>query len=58
MSVSVWARFADGDIRKIESRFAPAERAELNTAVAATEVQGARLPDSVLVYTEVEAAVR
>nr|WP_315185044.1 aldo/keto reductase [uncultured Albidiferax sp.] len=36
-------------------RFTPAERTELNTAVAAIEVQGARLPDSVLVYSEVEA---
>ncbi|BDT67539.1 hypothetical protein os1_17160 [Comamonadaceae bacterium OS-1] len=39
-------------------RFTPAERAELNAAVAAVEVQGARLPDSVLVYSEVEAAVK
>ncbi|WP_367850116.1 aldo/keto reductase [Rhodoferax sp. WC2427] len=39
-------------------RFTPAERAELNTAVAAIEVQGARLPDSVLVYSEVEAAAK
>jgi hypothetical protein len=39
-------------------RFTPAERADLNTAVTAIEVQGARLPDSVLVYSEVEAAVR
>ncbi|PJC99592.1 aldo/keto reductase [Janthinobacterium sp. BJB1] len=35
-----------------------AELAELNQAVAAIEVQGARLPDAVLAYSGVEAAVR
>lgn len=36
----------------------PAEVAELNQAVAAITVQGARLPDAVLAYSGVEAAVR
>nr|WP_315185055.1 hypothetical protein [uncultured Albidiferax sp.] len=39
-------------------RFTPAKRAALNTAGAAIEVQGARLLDSVLVYSEVEAAAK
>lgn len=39
-------------------RFTPAERAELNIAVAAIKVQGARLPDSVLVYSDVEALAK
>lgn len=38
--------------------FTTAEFAELDAAVAAIEVQGARLPDSVLVYSEVEAPAR
>ena len=36
----------------------PAEVAELNQAVATITVQGARLPDAVLAYSGVEAAVR
>jgi len=36
-------------------RFQPAELAELNAAVRATEVRGARLPDQVLVFSGVEA---
>ncbi|MDZ5636272.1 aldo/keto reductase [Janthinobacterium sp. GMG1] len=39
-------------------RFTTAEVAELNQAVAAIPVQGARLPDAVQVYSGVEAAVR
>ncbi|PHV17716.1 aldo/keto reductase [Janthinobacterium sp. BJB303] len=39
-------------------RLTSAELAELNQAVAAIEVQGARLPDAVLAYSGVEAAVR
>jgi hypothetical protein len=35
--------------------FTPAELAELNTAVSAIEVQGARLPDGVLRMSGVEA---
>src|SRR5215212_880630 len=36
-------------------RFTPAELAELNSAVRAIEVRGARLPDQVLVFSGVEA---
>ena len=36
-------------------RFTPAELAELNGAVAAIQVQGARLPEQVLVFSGVEA---
>ena len=39
-------------------RLTPAEVKELNQAVAAIRVQGARLPDAVLAYSGVEAAVR
>ena len=39
-------------------RFTPGESAELNAAVRAIEVRGARLPDSVLVYSDVEAPAR
>lgn len=39
-------------------RLTPAEVAELNQAVAAIKVQGARLPDAVLAYSGVEAASR
>nr|WP_216356337.1 aldo/keto reductase [Janthinobacterium sp. GW458P] len=39
-------------------RLTSAELAELNQAVAAIEVQGARLPDAVQAYSGVEAAVR
>ncbi|MCD6050142.1 MAG: aldo/keto reductase [Verrucomicrobia bacterium] len=36
-------------------RFAPAELAELNSAVKAIEIKGQRLPDAVLVFSDVEA---
>jgi len=36
-------------------RFTPDELAELNAAASAIQIQGARLPDSVLVYSDVEA---
>jgi aryl-alcohol dehydrogenase-like predicted oxidoreductase len=36
-------------------RFTPAELAELNRSVAAIQIRGARLPDSVLVFSGVEA---
>jgi aryl-alcohol dehydrogenase-like predicted oxidoreductase len=39
-------------------RFSPAELAELNAAVSAIQVRGARLPDSVLAYSDVEAPPR
>ena len=39
-------------------RFAPAELSELNSAVAAIEVRGARLPDGVLAFSGVEAPAR
>jgi aryl-alcohol dehydrogenase-like predicted oxidoreductase len=39
-------------------RYTPAEIAELNAAVAAIEIRGARLPDQVLVFSGVEAAPR
>jgi aryl-alcohol dehydrogenase-like predicted oxidoreductase len=39
-------------------RFTAAETTELNAAVAAIKVQGARLPESVLVYSGVEAPPR
>lgn len=38
--------------------FSPAELVELNQAIAAIKVQGARLPDAVLVYSGVEAPPR
>jgi aryl-alcohol dehydrogenase-like predicted oxidoreductase len=37
-------------------RFAPAELAELNSAVRSIEIRGQRLPDAVLVFSGVEAA--
>ena len=37
-------------------RFAPAELAELNSAVGTIEIRGQRLPDAVLVFSGVEAA--
>ena len=37
-------------------RFTPSELADLNAAVAAIQVRGARLPDQVLVFSGVEAA--
>lgn len=39
-------------------RFSTAELAELNAAVAAIQVRGARLPDAVLAYSDVEAPPR
>jgi hypothetical protein len=36
-------------------RFTPAELAEFNAAVSAIGIRGARLPDSVLVFSDVEA---
>ena len=36
-------------------RFTPAELAELNVAVTAIQIRGARLPDQVLVFSDVEA---
>jgi hypothetical protein len=38
-----------------EVRFAPDEVAELNAAVSAIEIRGARLPDQVLALSGVEA---
>lgn len=39
-------------------RFTPAEVAELNRSVQAIEIKGARLPDAVLAFSNVEAPVR
>ncbi len=39
-------------------RFAPAELAELNSAVKAIEIKGQRLPDAVLVFSDVEAPLK
>lgn len=39
-------------------RFSPAELAELNAAVSGFQTQGARLPEQVLVFSEVEAPLR
>lgn len=39
-----------------EVRFTPTELAELNPAVSAIEIHGARLPDMVLALSGVEAA--
>jgi len=39
-------------------RFSPAELAELNAAVRAIQVQGARLPDAVLAFSGVEAPAK
>jgi aryl-alcohol dehydrogenase-like predicted oxidoreductase len=39
-------------------RFTPAEIAELNAALAAIEIRGQRLPDSVLAFSNVEAPLR
>lgn len=38
--------------------FTPSELAELNTSVAAVEIQGARLPEAVQVFSDVEAPSR
>ena len=43
------------NIGAADVRFTPAELAELNAAVAAIEIRGARLPDAVLVFSGVEA---
>ena len=39
-------------------RFTPGEIVELNTAVRAIEIRGQRLPDAVLVFSEVEAPLK
>jgi len=39
-------------------RFTPAELAELNRAVSAIQIRGARLPDAVLVFSGVEAPAK
>ena len=39
-------------------QFTPQELAELNAAVAAIEVRGARLPDQVLIFSDVEAPTK
>jgi hypothetical protein len=39
-------------------RFTPTELAEMNDSVSAIQVRGARLPDSVLVFSDVEAPPR
>jgi aryl-alcohol dehydrogenase-like predicted oxidoreductase len=39
-------------------RFTPTELAELNAAVSATQIQGARLPEQVQVFSDVEAPPR
>jgi aryl-alcohol dehydrogenase-like predicted oxidoreductase len=39
-------------------RFTPAELTELNTAVRAIEIRGARLPEQVLVFSGVEAPAK
>lgn len=39
-------------------RFPPAELADLNAAAAAIEIRGARLPEAVLAFSEVEAPAR
>ena len=38
--------------------FTPAEVVELNRSVAAIEIHGQRLPDTVLAYSDVEAPAR
>jgi aryl-alcohol dehydrogenase-like predicted oxidoreductase len=43
------------NIGAADIRFTPAELTELNAAVSAIQVRGARLPDQVLVYSGVEA---
>jgi diketogulonate reductase-like aldo/keto reductase len=39
-------------------RFTPSELAELNAAVQAIDIRGARLPDQVLVFSGVEAPAK
>ena len=46
------------NIKAASVTFTPVEIAELNASVAAIKVQGARLPDQVLVYSGVEAPAR
>lgn len=43
------------NIGAAEVRFTPSELAELNAAVSAIQIRGARLPDQVLVFSGVEA---
>lgn len=46
------------NIGAVGVRFTPAEVAELNRSVQAIEIKGARLPDAVLAFSDVEAPVR
>ncbi|MFZ6781270.1 aldo/keto reductase [Undibacterium sp. Ji83W] len=46
------------NIGAIEVQFSQSELAELNAATAAIQIQGARLPDSVLAFSDVEAQPR
>lgn len=43
------------NVAAAEVRFTPAELAELNAAAAAIQIQGLRLPEAVLAFSEVEA---
>ena len=42
--------------RAVEVRFTSTELVELNTAVSAIEIRGARLPEQVLAFSGIEAA--
>jgi aryl-alcohol dehydrogenase-like predicted oxidoreductase len=46
------------NIGAAEVRFTSSELAELNGAVSAVQIRGARLPDQVLVFSGVEAPAR
>ncbi|MFZ6659114.1 aldo/keto reductase [Undibacterium sp. TJN19] len=46
------------NIGAIEVQFSQSELAELNASTAAIQIQGARLPDSVLAFSDVEAQPR
>jgi hypothetical protein len=46
------------NIGAAEVRFTPSELAELNAAAAAIKIEGLRLPESVLAFSEVEAPPR
>lgn len=46
------------NIGAVGVRFTPTEVAELNRSVQAIEIKGARLPDAVLAFSDVEAPVR
>ena len=43
------------NIGAADVRLSPTELAELNAAVSAIEIRGARLPEQVLVFSDVEA---